>query len=419
MIVYKFGGAAVKDADTIRNLATIISGENSDLLMVISAMGKMTNAFELLINKYFAKKDYRKELEFVVTYHKNIIQELEIDKIEFNKYLSLLKNELVKGVTSNYNYEYDRIIGYGELFSTIIVSQYLKQHVGLDVEWIDVRNLIKTDRNYRFANVDWQKTIENTKQNIDFEKHKIYLTQGFIASDKENKMTSLGREGSDYSAAILSYALSAQSITIWKDVKGVLDVDPRIFEKTNLLEQLSFYDAIELAFFGAQVIHPKTIQPLKNRKIPLFVRSFIELQSKGTLVSNQKIKVEYPVVIIKENQVLLSITTRDFSFVNEKNISSIFSILSDCNAKVNMMQNGAVSFSLVVDYMPRSFKNMIDKLSIDFDLRYNVDLKLITIRYYTEEKVRELIGEQKVFLEQKSRNTAQYLVKSIVSNEEE
>ena len=409
MLVYKFGGASVKDAAGVKNIVDILSKVDDELLVVISAMGKMTNAFEALINAFFSQKDYSKEFKFIVDYHRGIIKELEIDTCVFDEYLSMLELELEQQTTANYNFEYDRIIGYGELFSTIIVWLYMRKNFG-GVSWVDVRKIIKTDSNYRFAKVDWQQTVSNAQEQIDFSKHKIYLTQGFISSNNKGETTSLGREGSDYSAAILSYALSAKNITIWKDVQGVLNADPRSTNDTELLEQLSFYDAIELAFFGAQIIHPKTIQPLKNKKIPLYVRSFLELSNKGTLVTNKKVNIKVPIVIVKENQVLFSITTRDFSFVDERNISSIFAVLSEYNAKVNMMLNGAVSFSVVVDYMPRFFDQMIKKLNLDFDVRYNSSLKLITIRHYTSEKINELVGKQKVYLEQKSRNTAQYLV---------
>jgi len=409
MLVYKFGGASVKDAAGVKNIVDILSKVDDELLVVISAMGKMTNAFEALINAFFSQKDYSKEFKFIVDYHRGIIKELEIDTCVFDEYLSMLELELEQQTTANYNFEYDRIIGYGELFSTIIVWLYMRKNFG-GVSWVDVRKIIKTDSNYRFAKVDWQQTVSNAQEQIDFSKHKIYLTQGFISSNNKGETTSLGREGSDYSAAILSYALSAKNITIWKDVQGVLNADPRSTNDTELLEQLSFYDAIELAFFGAQIIHPKTIQPLKNKKIPLYVRSFLELSNKGTLVTNKKVNIKVPIVIVKENQVLFSITTRDFSFVDERNISSIFAVLSEYNAKVNMMLNGAVSFSVVVDYMPRFFDQMIKKLNLDFDVRYNSSLKRITIRHYTSEKINELVGKQKVYLEQKSRNTAQYLV---------
>ncbi len=409
MLVYKFGGASVKDAQGVKNIVDILSKVDDELIVVVSAMGKMTNAFEALINAYFSQKDYSNELKFIVDYHRNIIEELEIDTCTFDEYLSLLESELEQKVSEDYNFEYDRIIGYGELFSTLIIWVYIRKNIG-GASWIDVREIIKTDSNYRFAKVDWEQTISNAQKQIDFTKHKVYLTQGFISSNSKGYITSLGREGSDYSAAILAYALSAENITIWKDVPGVLNADPRLSDDNELLEQLSFYDAIELAFFGAQIIHPKTIQPLKNKKIPLYVRSFLDLENKGTLVTSEKVNIETPIVIVKDNQVLFSITTRDFSFVDEKNISSIFAVLSEYNAKVNMMLNGAVSFSVVVDYMPRSFDKMIEKLNVDFDVRYNSQLKLITIRHYTAEKIDELVGMQKIYLEQKSRNTAQYLV---------
>lgn len=409
MKVYKFGGASVKDAQSVKNVLDIISNTQGHLVLVISAMGKMTNAFEKLIHAYYHQKNYSQELDYIINYHKEIIFELAMDSDVLNIYLEELKIALDRKPSENYNFEYDQLIGFAELFSSLIVGEYMAQRIE-NTKWIDIREIIKTDQNYRFAKVNWEETIKNAKTKIDFSTHRIYLTQGFISSDSKGNTSSLGREGSDYSAAIISYSLGAESITIWKDVVGVLNADPRITTETVLLEKLSFYDAVELAFFGAQIIHPKTIQPLRNKKIPLYVRSFEELENKGTLVSNQKVKIEVPIVIVKENQVLLSITTRDFSFVDENNISSIFSILSEYNVKVNMMQNGAVSFSIAVDYIKRDFDTMIEKLNQDFDIRYNSKLKLITIRHYSEQKIEELIGDEKVYLEQKSRNTAQYLV---------
>lgn len=411
MLVYKFGGASVQDAKAIKNVANIINTVDSELLIVISAMGKMTNAFEQLINAYFSSQPVDKALKNIVDFHEKIIHDLEIEVPFFYDFLLMLEAELKQEPTDAYNFEYDRLIGYGELFSTMVVGTYLKQ-TEASAYWLDIRKIIKTDDNFRFAKVDWEQTTQNAQDQIDFSKHRVYLTQGFISSNKAEQTTSLGREGSDYSAAILSYVLSAESITIWKDVPGVLNADPRLTENAELLPELSFYDAIELAFFGAQIIHPKTIQPLKNKKIPLYVRSFINLECKGTLVNHQKTQIKIPIVIVKENQVLLSIRTRDFSFVDEKNISSIFAVLSKYNAKVNMMQNGAVSFSIVVDYLPMAFDQMIEMLSIDFDIKYNSNLKLITIRHYTSEKIEALIGAQDVFIEQRSRNTAQYLVNS-------
>lgn len=409
MKVFKFGGASVKDAEGVKNITSIIESEPGDLIVVVSAMGKMTNAFEQLINAYFNQQYFSKELQTILDYHQNIIDDLNLECLLYHNFVSELNKSLSFLASEDYNFEYDKLIGFGELFSTAIIQSYFEK-VKLQSKWVDVRQIIKTDSNFRYAKVDWQSTIEHAKTQFDFKGKSTYLTQGFIASDSQNRMTSLGREGSDYSAAILSFALSAESITIWKDVSGVLNADPRIFEKTQLLEQLSYYDAIELAFFGAQVIHPKTIQPLKNKSIPLYVKSFKAYTHKGTLVSSIKTEIKIPIVIIKEKQVLLSIKTRDFSFVDEKNISSIFAILSEYNAKVNMMLNGAVSFSIVIDYMPRSFEDLALKLSSEFDLRYNLNLELVTIRHYNKEKINEILKDRKVFLEQKSRNTAQYLL---------
>jgi len=409
MEVLKFGGVSIADAERIRNVVNIIRQYQKDILIVVSAVGKMTNAFEELIEKYFYKENYQSSLQKIEDYHQKIIEDLEIKDTErIVRLFSQLKESLQKDVSSDYHYEYDRIVSFGELLSSTILHIYLQEQ-GLENSWIDVRDLIKTDDKYRFANVIWEDTLENISEYFQTSSSHLFVTQGFISSCGENT-TTLGREGSDYSAAIFAYALNSKRITIWKDVPGVLTCDPRLTDKVSLLDEMSYYDAIELAFFGAQIIHPKTIQPLKEKNIPLVVRSFKDISSKGTSISNKKVVITKPIIIVKENQVLLSIKTKDFSFVEEKNMSVIFSILSRYNVKVNMMQNGAVSFSLVVDFRKYLFDDMISELSQFFDLRYNKNLSLITIRHYNNTAIAEWISGHKIYLEQKSRNTAQYLI---------
>ncbi|MBN2668880.1 MAG: aspartate kinase [Bacteroidales bacterium] len=407
MRVYKFGGASVKDANGVKNVANIIASNSRDLIVVISAMGKMTNAFEVLLKAYFENRKFDEAFSVIENYHREILSELGIISPAFESLLSDLKNHLTKKSSNHYNFEYDRIIGYGELMSTRIVSDYLT-NLGLLHKWIDIRTVIRTDNNYRFAKVDWDKTVEQAQEN--FTVNQLYITQGFIGADADSNTTSLGREGSDYSAAILSYATHSEDVTIWKDVPGVLNADPRLFDDAVLIPELSYYDAIELAFFGAQVIHPKTIQPLKNKAIPLYVKSFVDQNLKGTKVDFQQATIEQPIIIIKDNQILLSIRTRDFSFVDEKNISTIFNLLSKYNAKVNLMQNGAISFSVVIDAIPMLFDALLKDLQADFEVRYNHHLKLITVRHYNTYSTEQLIGDKMIYLEQRSRNTAQYLV---------
>jgi len=409
MQVYKFGGASVKDAKGVRNVAQIILQTQEPLIVVVSAMGKMTNAFEKLIDAYFTGQDFRTELKFIIDYHYEIIEDLKLDPHVIESCLAQLRFELNSPSGTSYNLEYDRFIGFGELLSTKIVHAYLQANT-IETEWVDIRNVIKTDSNYRFARIDWSKTELKALHVFNFKNTRRYLTQGFIGSTEQMQTTSLGREGSDYTAAILSYALQADNLTIWKDVPGVLNADPRIFPDATLIENLSYYDAIELAFFGAQIIHPKTMQPLKHKNIPLHVKSFIDPQSRGTVVSQGHIPVNNPIVIIKDRQILFSIKSRDFSFIDESNISLIFEILSKYNAKVNLMQNGAVSFSILIDYIAQTFESLIAELTINFEVRYNLNLKLVTIRHYTNQKINELTKNQVIYLEQKSRNTAQFIL---------
>ncbi len=409
MQIYKFGGASVKDAEGVRHIAKIVSNQSGRLMIVISAMGKMTNAFEQLVRAYYEGHKHNSELRFIEKFHLNMIQELELDDSSFYNYFKRLKSLLETPSTRNFNFEYDKLICFGELFSTLIIQQYfIKQ--GIRSEWLDIRNLIKTDSNYRFARVNWDLTAQNIQKNLQKSSSDIFLTQGFIASDKQGNSTSLGREGSDYSAAILAYVTNAKELTIWKDVPGILNADPRIFKTTDLIKELSYHEAIELAFFGAQVIHPKTIHPLKNKSIRLKVKSFIHPEKEGSLVSSFQGEINSPIIIIKENQALLSFKMPDFSFVDESNISHIFKIFSQYNAKVNLMQNSAVSFSVAIDYQEMHFETMLSNLEQHFEIRYNKGLKLITVRHYTQEKLDELIKDSKIFLEQKTRNTAQYLV---------
>jgi len=409
MEVLKFGGISIVNAAAIRNVVAITKKYETDILLVVSAMGKMTNAFERLVERYFYSEEYADVLQEIINYHKEVCSDLQLKD---NKSILLLFSDLEKALqnepSKNYHYEYDRIVSFGELLSSTILHIYMQEQL-IENSWVDVRTLIKTDKTYRFANVDWKDTLSNISEYFSTSKVRVHITQGFIAG-AENETTSLGREGSDYSAAIFAYALSVDKITIWKDVAGVLTSDPRINPEASLLKELSYYDAIELAFFGAQVIHPKTIQPLKDKNIPLIVRSFKDIEQEGTIITNKRVKISEPIVIVKEQQVLLSIKTKDFSFVEEENMSTIFSILSSYNVKVNMMQNGAVSFSLVVDFRKYLFDDMILALSSFFDVRYNKDLKLITIRHYNEEAIEKWISGHEIYLEQKSRNTAQYLI---------
>jgi len=414
MKIFKFGGASVKDASNIKNIATILQNEGTkNTLIVISAMGKMTNAFEDVVDAYYQKlEDLPIKLNFIEAYHKKIMDEL-FDKEEtiYSK-VDILFSELSwfleRNTSQRYNYVYDQIICFGELLSTKIVSAYLSK-IGIENNWFDVRNFIKTDSNYRDAKVNWEltETIINNK----FDKQKLNITQGFIAANDTENTTTLGREGSDYTAGIFAYCLDATSVTIWKDVLGVLNADPRVFEQTTLLKQISYEETIEMAFYGASVIHPKTIQPLQEKEIPLFVRSFINPKGKGTKVSRGTTLEPYiPCLIVKKNQVLVSISANDFSFMVENNISYIFQKLHDYNLKVNLIQNSAISFSICVDNKFNNFDAFYGDLKNEFKIDFQKKVDLYTIRHFNDETLEKIATKGTSLLRQTNKETVQIVL---------
>ena len=414
MKIFKFGGASVKDASSIKNIATILQNEGTkNTLIVISAMGKMTNAFEDVVDAYYQKlENLPQKLYFIEAYHKNILDEL-FDKEEtiYSK-VDILFSELSwfleRNSSQRYNYVYDQIICFGELLSTKIVSAYLSK-IGIENNWFDVRNFIKTDSNYRDAKVNWEltETIINNK----FDKQKLNITQGFIAANDTENTTTLGREGSDYTAGIFAYCLDATSVTIWKDVLGVLNADPRVFGETTLLKQISYEETIEMAFYGASVIHPKTIQPLQEKEIPLFVRSFINPEGKGTKVSRGATLEPYiPCLIVKKNQVLVSISASDFSFMVENNISYIFQKLHDYNLKVNLIQNSAISFSICVDNKFNNFDAFYSDLKNEFKIDFQKKVDLYTIRHFNDETLEKIAKKGTSLLRQTNKETVQIVL---------
>ena len=418
MLIYKFGGISVKSAQAIKNIAKIIASTDKKIVVVISAIGKMTNKFETLINSYFNQEpDLQEKLSFIKQFHIEIINEL-FDKnhqvyTKFAGLITELEIKLDEPPSKDYDYEYDKLIVFGELLSTTIISEYLNSQNAKN-QFIDIRKSIITDGYFRDGRVIWEETEKNISANFNFTNSQLYITQGFIASDKKQNSVSLGREGSDFSASILAFCLNAKSVTIWKDVPGILNADPRIFEKTQKIDKLTYKESVELAYYGAQVIHPKTIKPLENKNIPLFVKSFINPQEEGTFISNfesEEIKITSPIIIIKENQALISISPRDFSFIEEGNISKIFKVLDKLKIKVNLMENSAVSLSIVIDNTKKAEK-LLSSLKNDFLIRYNTDLQLITVRHYNEQIISDLVENKKILLEQKSRNTVRFAVKN-------
>ncbi|MCE2613888.1 aspartate kinase [Flavobacteriaceae bacterium D16] len=416
MRVYKFGGASVKDANGVRNLVAVLNTTGKDnIFLVISAMGKTTNAMEAVVDAYFSDRSAVKQaVQDVRKFHLGILGELFPEKQHpvYEKVEELFEEItgfLAWNKSPKYNFVYDQIVGYGELLSTTIVNAFLNKS-GIPCEFLDVRNLIKTDSNYRDVKVNWEKTQERVNNGI--QKGKLYITQGFLGSDDNNFTTTLGREGSDYTAAILAYCLNAESVTIWKDVPGVLNADPRYFKETQLLNKISYREAIELAFYGASVIHPKTLQPLQRKEIPLRVKSFLNPEDPGTTVGKGvKIAPEVPCFIVKKDQVLMKLSSLDFSFIVEDSIGDLFKLLHDHKMKVDLIQNSAISFSVCVDNTLGRLEDLLDILKGKFKVVHHEGVSLYTIRHFNSEAIESLQNGKEVLLEQRGRETIQLVVR--------
>ena len=419
MRVFKFGGASVKDADGVRNLASIVSQNEGDLVVVVSAMGKMTNALEELIKLYFKRDDHRwEQLSLIKNYHNQILDELfdsndsiyaDVDSVYFH-----IEDRMDRTPSMDYNFEYDQLIGYGELLSTKIVSAFLNKS-GIKNKWRDIRFYMKTDDKWRESNVNWELSDELIKKGFDFSDERIYLTQGFIGSTMTDLTTSLGREGSDYTAAILGNILNAEKVEIWKDVPGILNADPNYFENPVKIDEMSYREAVELTFFGAKVIHPKTIKPLYNKNIPLHVRSFIDPSSTGTIIGAEQDK-EYanpiPVYVLKTKQVLITISQPDFSFMDEESMTWAFGTFVELGMKINLIQQSALNLSVSIDQPEHGVLELIDRLAEQFEVRYNDSLSLLTIRHYTPEAIQKEIGNKTIYVQQRTRSIARFLIKS-------
>ncbi|WP_369048122.1 aspartate kinase [Tenacibaculum sp. UWU-22] len=414
MRIFKFGGASVQNAAGVKNVAHVLQHEKTENgIVVISAMGKMTNAFEEVISAYYYKKETLAEkIDSIVKFHQNILGDLFDKDASIYHEVNLLFGELsgfmATNIIQDYNFVYDQIVGFGELLSTKIVSAYL-QKIGIQNTWVDVRDFIKTDDNYRDAKVNWEETEIAITNDID--PSKLVITQGFLGSSN-HATTTLGREGSDYTAGIFAYCLNAKSVTIWKDVEGVLNADPRVFENTQLLNQISYTEAIEMAFYGASVIHPKTIQPLEKKRIPLLVRSFKDPSKKGTKVSKGvAIEPLVPCFIVKKNQILVAISAKDFSFMVENNISHIFKKLHEYKLKVNLIQNSAISFSVCIDDKFGNFNSFYNDLKKPFKIEYNQNVTLFTIRHFTKDAIQSIEDKGTVLLKQINKKTTQLIIK--------
>lgn len=420
MRIFKFGGASVKDAEAVKNVASILSMfKNEEVVVVVSAMGKTTNALEKVVDAYFNKKENIGNLiNDVKKFHNEIIENLgftnnhplraEVEN-SFVEIDWLIEEEPSKG----YAFAYDQIVSQGELISTHIISTYLNEN-NISNEWLDARDIIQTDNTYREGKINWDLTEKLVAIRVSplFKKNKIVITQGFIGCTSENFTTTLGREGSDYTAAILSFCLNAEEMIVWKDVPGVLSADPKYSNETFKLEQISYHDAIELTYYGATVIHPKTIKPLENKNIPLRVCSFKAPTEKGTAIGNYSgTKPLVPCFIYKFDQILFSISSKDFSFIAEEGMSRIFSLFAEHRIKINLMQNSALSFSICVDNDPFKIPQLKEVLQKEFHILYNDHLKLVTIRHYFASTIDEVIKGKTILLEQRSRHTAQVVMK--------
>jgi aspartate kinase len=419
MQVFKFGGASVKDAESVKNVSEILKKYVAEpTIVVVSAMGKTTNKLEELVNAYFYKEgDTNKILEELKTFHLNLVNQLfeneknniyaEVENV-FTEISWAIEDEL----TPNYSFHYDQIVSNGEVLATKIISAYLNQH-SIKNTWLDARGIIQTDNTYREGKVNYElsETLVQTQLVPILKNSNLVVTQGFIGGTSENYCTTLGREGSDYTAALLAYFTNANSVTIWKDVAGVLNADPKYFKNTKKIDELTYHDAIELTYYGASVIHPKTIKPLQNKNIPLYVKSFLQPEDAGTAIRGGENRSEITTYIFKVNQVLLSIQPKDFSFIAEDNLSAIFSLFNKYNLHANMTQNSAISFSVCVDYDAHKIEPLIADLQKQFKVLYNNNnIELMTVRNYNPDIIKQLTEHKTILIEQRSRTTLQMVM---------
>lgn len=418
MKVFKFGGASVKDAAGVRNVASVLAHfPHDDLLIVVSAMGKTTNALEEVVWAYAEGRDTRPMVEALRASHAAVLAEVapgdEAAVAALDASFRDLQRTLAQRSSGRIDEDYDQVVSLGEVWSTLVVSAHLK-HAGIANTWLDARTVVRTDGSFRAAKVEWQ-ACENLaarylKPLFAASPGRV-LTQGFIGRTADGQTTTLGREGSDFSAAIFAYLLDAESVTIWKDVPGMFNADPKRFTDTKLLSHISYREAIELSYFGASVIHPRTLQPLQRKHIPLYVRSFIDLAAPGSTIDDRSENDSLiPSFIVKPKQLLISITPRDLSFIVEENLSGIFWLFAQHNVRIDLMQNSALAFSVVVDDTPRS-RQLIEELRKAYEVRYNEGCELVTVRHYDEPTLTRLSAGREVLLEQRSRTTARFVLK--------
>lgn len=413
MRVYKFGGASVRNQEGFHNVASILKGHSGQLLVVVSAMGKTTNMLERIVELSQARHPMMAELNQLRGYHEEVVAALfqNDDKIKtaLAKFFHQIETEASKSV--EYDQIYDQVVSLGEVISTYVLSHFLTKE-GIENEWIDARTCISTDNNFREGHVDWDTTKNNTKKLPDILKKKIIITQGFIGRTEDGRTTTLGRDGSDYSAAIFASCLNAESVTIWKDVPGVMNADPKRLPAAIVFEELPYKEAAEMTYYGASVIHPKTIKPLANKGIPLFVKHFDDPKLDGTKIHACKVDQLPPLIVFKDNQCLISCKVTDYTFIDERHLGAIFHALSERNIKINVMQSSAISFSFCVDFRESKIVSLVKHLGENFEVYYNTGLTLVTVKNYDQKTFNEYRLKPGVVLEQSSRSTLQVLLKS-------
>jgi aspartate kinase len=416
--IYKFGGASVKDATSVRNVANIISNhksENDQKIIVVSAMGKMTNLLELIVLDYVESRDgLRDKLNSFFDFHTDIVRNLNLnsDKSILEKIQAIrldFENFLKTKNSKNYNFIYDQIVSKGEMLSTTILYEFLLDQDS-DVQFVEARNIIKTDSNFTDANIDWDKTRTAITYVFSKIKSSIVITQGFLGADDDMNYTTLGREGSDYTAAIIANCTNTSELTIWKDVDGVFTADPKKFPEATIVPKLSYKEAVEMSFYGAQIIHPKTIKPIQNSNCVLKVKSFINKDAPGTEIGNFENLTYAPAIVLKENQVLYSFNVKDFSFLNETNLGKIIATFGHYSLRINLMQNTAIEFMVVTDEKIGKNEQIREALSEDFDITIQNKLKLMTIRHFDQVSLDKYSQDPKVIVTQKGLDTIHLLI---------
>lgn len=415
MIVYKFGGASVKDADGIKNLGKIIDETGDNLVIVVSAFGKTTNALEEVLKLWFSGRDYYRQLDELFRYHLDTASSLTGNESQVVKSFiisySRLRDYLQRKPSLKYDYEYDQIVSYGEIWSTLIVAGYLS-YTGKTAEWVDIRELLVTDDRYRDANILWSESTVRISGRFDFSRTRIFVTQGFIGSTVTGDYTTLGREGSDYTAAVMANILGAEKVVVWKDVPGILNADPKWMKIVTRLDEISYKEAVEMSFSGAKVIHPKTIKPLHNKKIPLHVRSFINPSEPGTVIrEDATIEIDVPIFIKKEDQILISLLPKDFSFVMGDNLGRVFHAFMVHGIKVNLVQASAVSIDVCADDDRGKIEDLISELRPEYRANYNDDVEMLSVRHYTADSLNEITEGREILLEQRTRKIARFVMR--------